>query len=383
MIDTTNLTNLISQFRSTTAANSVSPETVGSILQKITDTISSIGVEVDTDLLVQNIGDFDSEEDADTATLSVEINQTAKVRIILYRFKGTEVSGSQSWHSRLIVNAYRAATNSAGSTIRYDVSQYKFDYDGGVYVRTITGVNWAESARGGSEEWVRVTLTADELADVAAIPTAQTTQSGTSANYVYSENISAHQCHAVVVAKYTAFQQEEGKLNLRFGLWGSASETNNYFTKVVPTATTSANGAMSSAVFSRLGTGATIYEGTCTSDAVVVSYPNWASGGNRTFSLGAATSARAGVMTAAMFTKLSELPTKAQYDTDFESVGIEIEDVETAAAAAQTKANSAYSLAEEAGDKAASNTSLISVVAQNLQSKIDALEERIAALEGE
>lgn len=45
MIDVTTLTNLITQFRNTTASNSVSPETVGSILQKIVDILATAGTQ--------------------------------------------------------------------------------------------------------------------------------------------------------------------------------------------------------------------------------------------------------------------------------------------------------------------------------------------------
>lgn len=42
MIDVNELTKLITQFRNTTQANSVSPENVGSILQKIVDILACI-----------------------------------------------------------------------------------------------------------------------------------------------------------------------------------------------------------------------------------------------------------------------------------------------------------------------------------------------------
>ena len=51
MIDVTTLTQLITQFRNTTASNSVSPETVGSILQKIVDILATAGTQANLDII--------------------------------------------------------------------------------------------------------------------------------------------------------------------------------------------------------------------------------------------------------------------------------------------------------------------------------------------
>lgn len=51
MIDVTTLTDLITQFRNTTASNSVSPETVGSILQKIVDILATAGTQANLDII--------------------------------------------------------------------------------------------------------------------------------------------------------------------------------------------------------------------------------------------------------------------------------------------------------------------------------------------
>lgn len=53
MIDVTTLTNLITQFRNTTASNSVSPETVGSILQKLCDVLATAGTQANLDIVNQ------------------------------------------------------------------------------------------------------------------------------------------------------------------------------------------------------------------------------------------------------------------------------------------------------------------------------------------
>lgn len=51
MIDTGTLTDLITQFRNTTAANSISPESVGSILQKIVDILATAGTQANLDII--------------------------------------------------------------------------------------------------------------------------------------------------------------------------------------------------------------------------------------------------------------------------------------------------------------------------------------------
>ena len=53
MIDVTTLTQLITQFRNTTASNSVSPETVGSILQKIVDILATAGTQANLDIIIK------------------------------------------------------------------------------------------------------------------------------------------------------------------------------------------------------------------------------------------------------------------------------------------------------------------------------------------
>ena len=53
MINVTDLTNLITQFRATINANSVTPETVGSILQKIVDILATAGTQANVDIINQ------------------------------------------------------------------------------------------------------------------------------------------------------------------------------------------------------------------------------------------------------------------------------------------------------------------------------------------
>lgn len=91
-------------------------------------------------------------------------------------------------------------------------------------------------------------------------------------------------------------------------MWGGANDSQaTRQAVVISQASASGSGLMSEEVFNRLGTGASISEGTATETDVPVSYPNWAEGGARTFTLNPATSDRAGVMTAADKTKLDNI----------------------------------------------------------------------------
>lgn len=146
--------------------------------------------------------------------------------------------------------------------------------------------------------------TDDEKRRVANIPTVQTSYNGSPVNYIYSVQDSSD-ARNVVTTRNTLFRQGSGHLQLQIGHWATPNDSGRWTAKNVPVATASADGAMSKDVFSRLGTGASIYESTAAQDSVTVSYPNWASGGNRTFTLNAATTARAGVMTVAMVKRLS------------------------------------------------------------------------------
>lgn len=144
----------------------------------------------------------------------------------------------------------------------------------------------------------------DSMATTTEVPRPQTSVSGSaSGGYVYSTG--GKTLDSVMAAGHTCVIQNEGNLVFRAHVWNPKNEAGNYYSTVVPIASTTANGAMSKAVFSRLGTGASISEGTRGADSVVINYPNWAAGGTRTFTLHAATTTKAGVMTADMVNRLA------------------------------------------------------------------------------
>ena len=134
---------------------------------------------------------------------------------------------------------------------------------------------------------------------------------------------------SVLNAPDTLLKQKDGHLMFQKGMWNPNGEAIFYTRNQVPVATARADGAMAKEVFSRLGTGATIYEGTATVDVVPIVYPNWAEGGARTFNIKAATSTRAGVMSAydkATLIRLSRRQTfiikHALFDSGQETFGI-------------------------------------------------------------
>lgn len=133
-----------------------------------------------------------------------------------------------------------------------------------------------------------------------SIPHPQDTATATAdgLRYVYSVD-SPDAKNSVLNAPDTLIKQQNGELRFQKGLWNPLGQAVYYTRNRVPVATEGSDGAMAKEVFARLGTGGTLREGTPTTLKVPIVYPNWAAGGTRTFDLLAATSARAGVMSAA------------------------------------------------------------------------------------
>lgn len=141
-------------------------------------------------------------------------------------------------------------------------------------------------------------MTAADKVKVNDIPQPQVSSEGSGKAFVYSMS-DTNDARCVMTMRNTDIFQNAGKLHFRRGYWSTAAEGGKYITREIPAATTNSDGVMPKEVFARLGTGASIREGTPTASQVPVVYPDWAAGGTRSFTLGAATSARAGLMTAA------------------------------------------------------------------------------------
>ena len=137
------------------------------------------------------------------------------------------------------------------------------------------------------------------------IPSLQSGAKGTSNNYIYSN--SGDNTHAALSGTFNVFQNS-GKCYVRHKFWGSTNDYNDgqYTTCEFPAVNTSANGCMEAAMLVRLRN-STIYEGSSTTESMVVLYPNYADGSTKTLTLTKATTAKAGVMTATDKTLLSAL----------------------------------------------------------------------------
>lgn len=152
------------------------------------------------------------------------------------------------------------------------------------------------------EEWTYGHTKIDEI--ISAIPTVQTSVQGTNKNYVYSKVGTAQ--NEVLSGTFKVYQYN-GKIRVTHKLWGSTTDYSDgmYHSADFPTANSGADGAMSKDYVSRLNN-TTLGEANSTTDKVAINYPNYASGGNKTMYVTAATSAKAGVMTTDHVKQLSD-----------------------------------------------------------------------------
>lgn len=144
-------------------------------------------------------------------------------------------------------------------------------------------------------------------------PRAQAAKDGDTGHFVYSIDDPESRA-SVLNAPDTFVKQTQGHLMMQKGIWNPQGTELFYTRDAIPGATYGADGVMTKEVFGRLGTNSTIREGSAATESVPIIYPNWADGGARTFTLGKATSARAGVMTAADKMKLDSLPSGVVLD---------------------------------------------------------------------
>lgn len=144
-----------------------------------------------------------------------------------------------------------------------------------------------------------------ESAKKSDIPQPQSGTDGYKEVYIYS-----HQSDKTRQALSAVFKvyQYNGRIRITHKQWGSTSDYSDgkYYSAEMPTASTSADGVMSKDYVSRLNN-TTFGEANSTTDKVAINYPNYASGGNKTMYITAATSAKAGVMTAAQYNQLKSL----------------------------------------------------------------------------
>lgn len=137
------------------------------------------------------------------------------------------------------------------------------------------------------------------------MPTVQTSANGTTKNYIYSA--SGDDMHTALSGKVWMYTHGDGNLFLRFKHWGASNDTSesNYSQVMVANAWIGGNGVLRRDVYRRLDD-FSLREENSTADAVNIVTPIFTTGGTRSFPIGKATTAKAGVMTVAQVTALNK-----------------------------------------------------------------------------
>lgn len=138
-------------------------------------------------------------------------------------------------------------------------------------------------------------------------PQRQTSYSGNTGTYVYSEGTSDN-TRTILSSKLWIYKHGDNNLFLRFKHWGASDDTGetNYSQVQLPNAWVGSNGLMRYDVYRRLDS-FNLFEQNSTATEVKVVTPIFTTGGTRALTLTQATSAKAGIMTAAQATQLSAL----------------------------------------------------------------------------
>lgn len=139
-------------------------------------------------------------------------------------------------------------------------------------------------------------------------PQKQTSYAGYSGNYVYSEGTNDN-TRTILSSKMWTYTHTDRNLFLRFKHWGAENNTDtSQCSQVLLCYLVNRNqdGLMDKFVFARILNN-NLAEGLSTTDNVIVNYTNFADSGNKQLVLTKATSAKAGVMTAAQATQLGAL----------------------------------------------------------------------------
>lgn len=150
----------------------------------------------------------------------------------------------------------------------------------------------------------------------AADPVYQKVAPGHYMNYVYSRGQNDDTL-TVLSSKIWIYQHTDRNEFLRFKQWGATNDTGETYCSQVmlPNAWTGGNGLLRYDIYSRIDA-FKLREQNSTATEVVMVTPIFTTGGTRTCSLSAATSAKAGVMTAADKTLLSGLGEYLNPDPD-------------------------------------------------------------------
>ena len=140
----------------------------------------------------------------------------------------------------------------------------------------------------------------------SAMPTAQTSATGNNKNYIYSNSSDA--MHLALCGKIWIYRHRtDGNMFLRFKNWGANNdeEEKAYSQVMLPNVSSSQRGLMDNDVFRRI-TNHTLVTAN-SADAVKINYTNFGGDGNKTLTIGRASSAQAGVVTSQDITYLDML----------------------------------------------------------------------------
>lgn len=138
-------------------------------------------------------------------------------------------------------------------------------------------------------------------------PQKQTSYSGYSGSYVYSEGTTDN-TRTILSSKFWIYQHTDRNQFLRFKHWGATNDTEQtaYSQVMLPNAWTGGNGLLRYDIYKRLDD-FNLFEQNSTATEVKVVTPIFTTGGTRELTISQATSAKAGVMTAAQATQLAAL----------------------------------------------------------------------------
>lgn len=138
-------------------------------------------------------------------------------------------------------------------------------------------------------------------------PQRQTSYSGYSGNYVFSEGTTDN-TRTILSSKFWIYQHTDRNQFLRFKHWGAPNDTEQtaYSQVMLPNAWTGGNGLLRYDIYKRLDY-FNLFEQNSTATEVKVVTPIFTTGGTRELTISRATSAKAGVMTAAQATQLAAL----------------------------------------------------------------------------
>lgn len=138
-------------------------------------------------------------------------------------------------------------------------------------------------------------------------PQRQTSYSGNAGTYVYSEGTTDNP-RTILSSKMWIYQHGDYNKFLRFKHWGGANDNaeTSYSQVMLPNAWRGGTGQLRYDIYRRLDDFALREENSTATEVKIVT-PIFTTGGTRSFSITAATSAKAGVMTAAQATQLAAL----------------------------------------------------------------------------